>query len=90
MRKVNLITPNGEDSYRKLCEQACKNEGETPQRMNWDGPERHVFYCDLGMTRDMDEKFKRAKKERYDIRWLPNDLWEKYSNKANKKRIMKI
>lgn len=88
-RVVNLITPNGEDEYRKLCEQACIDEGETP-KVQWKNSERHVFYCDLGMTKDMDKVFNRAKEDRYDIRWLPDKYWNEFNKTKKRDRVLKI
>ena len=47
--------------------------------------DRFVFYCDLGMTKEMDKKLMKIQKSsRYDIRWLPNDSWNRYISELKK------
>lgn len=41
--------------------------------------DRTVFYCDLGLTEGMKLGIKDCQKnKRYDMRWLPDKLWEKF------------
>lgn len=90
-RLVKVIVPKNESIYYNFCENNCIDNGEIPVS-HWDGIERVAFYCDLGMTDDMDKKFERAKEGRYEIRWLPDYLWEEYKNVMGKdiKRVIKI
>jgi hypothetical protein len=59
--------------------------------------ERTVFYCDLGMTKGMEQGMEDIKDHmRYDLRWLPNGHWDMLIEECEKskfgipKRIMKI
>jgi hypothetical protein len=62
-----------------------------------DVAERTVFYCDLGMTSGMEQGFKDVqKKGRYEMRWLPDALWNKFTSILKNrglsvpKRVVKI
>jgi len=45
-----------------------------------DVAEKSVFYCDLGMTKGMEWGTKdcKEKQKRYEIRQLPDDLWQQF------------
>jgi hypothetical protein len=54
-----------------------------------DVAERTAFYCDLGMTDGMEQGFKDVqKKGRYEMRWLPDDLWKSFKNVAKIKGMI--
>jgi hypothetical protein len=59
--------------------------------------DRTVFYCDLGMTKGMEQGIKDCQKDkRYEMRWLPDKEWKKFEDQAKlflfltPTRVMKI
>lgn len=81
--------------YRSFCHEDCNKNNEAV--VDTDKPDRFVFYCDLGMTKQMDKKIMKIKKNaRYDIRWLPDDSWNRYISELKQRypdvpeRTMKI
>ena len=51
--------------------------------------ERSAFYCDLGMTKGMEQGIKDVNKKggRYDIRWLPDSLWRLFVKSLRDKEL---
>ncbi len=95
MEKVMIYTATNE-LYREFCmHDSIENHNESPSSQK---SERTVFYCDLGMTVEMEQKIKDVNKEggRYDIRWLPDSDWDVFiemcelTNLSIPKRRLKV
>ena len=54
-----------------------------------DVADRTAFYCDLGMTKGMEQGIQDVNKKggRYDIRWLPDALWNQYISMLEEKDL---
>jgi len=91
MEEVVLIC-NSDKRYIEACIEDCNNNnGEIV--INAKKADRFVFYCDLGMTLEMHKKIMVImKSERYDIRWLSDEAWDKYAKgcKTPPKRHLKV
>jgi hypothetical protein len=96
MEKVIIYTAMN-DLYIEFCMNDSKeNHNESPS--SFKEAERTVFYCDLGMTVEMQQKIKDVNKKggRYDIRWLSDSEWDIFiemcelTNISIPKRVLKV